>query len=66
MRFEIVILAVALLLMANIYTEGRLITYLATKKKYFQIAGVAIAALFFVWLFRRNPTRAQSLIQSTN
>jgi len=45
MRIEIILFLIAAAIMANIYTEGKLVRSLAKYKKYYQMAGVAFAAL---------------------
>jgi 5-methylcytosine-specific restriction endonuclease McrA len=66
MRFEIVITIIALLVMANIYTDGKYIKVLLSWKKYYQILGVAFVAYMLCWLLRKNPQRARDIITSSN
>lgn len=66
MRFEIILFIIAGAIMANIYTEGRFIKQAFLWKKYYQMAGVAFAALAFYWLFTKNPDHAKNLIYSSN
>ena len=66
MRFEIVILIFTLLLMANIYTDGKYLTMALTWKKYYQMAGVAIVGICLCYMMRNNPERAREIIYSSN
>jgi hypothetical protein len=66
MRFEIIIIVVAIFLMANIYTDGKYMKTLLSWKKYYQMAGVAIGAFILYWLFRKNPVHAHKLISYSN
>jgi hypothetical protein len=66
MRFEIVIIAVTIFIMANIYTDGKYWKLMLSWKKYYQMAGVAFGALMLYWLFRKNPLHAHQLIASSN
>jgi hypothetical protein len=66
MRFEIVIIAVTIFIMANIYTDGKYWKTVLSWKKYYQMAGVAFGAFMLYWLFRKNPLHAQQLISSSN
>ena len=65
MRFEIVILIFTLLIMANIYTDGKYLTMALTWKKYYQMAGVAIVGICLCYMMR-NPERAREIIYSSN
>ena len=51
MRFEIIILLIAGFIMANIYTEGKVLKTALSWKKYYQMAGIAFAAFMLYWLF---------------
>ena len=57
---------IALAVMANIYTEGRLLKSLSKYKKYYQMAGVGLAALAIYVLFTKNPQRARDLVMTSN
>ena len=50
MRIEIIILLIAGFIIANIYTDGKYVKIMMTWKKYYQMAGVAIGALFFYYI----------------
>lgn len=66
MRFGLVVFLIAALIIANIYTEGRLLKHALTWKKYYQMAGVALIALAVYWLFTKNPEHARGIIYSSN
>jgi hypothetical protein len=66
MRIEIILFFIAVAVMANIYTEGKLIRSLTKYKKYYQMAGVAFAALAIYVLFKKNPDRARDLVFTSN
>lgn len=66
MRIEIILFIIAAVIMANIYTEGKLVRSLTKYKKYYQMAGVAFAALAMYVLFKKNPDRARDLVFTSN
>jgi len=66
MRFELILLIITAFLIGNIYTEGRLLKKLLSWKKYYQMAGIAIGALFVYWLFKKNPNQASHMIGTAN
>jgi len=66
MRIEILIFIIAGIIIANIYTEGKILKKLLSFKKYYQMIGVAFAALMLYILLKKNPMRAQQVIQTTN
>jgi len=66
MRFEIIVFLLAGLIAANIYTDGKLLKTALSWKKYYQMIGVGLGALFLCWLLRRNPANAHQLIASSN
>ena len=66
MRIGILLFLIAAAVMANIYTEGRLLKSLTKYKKYYQMAGVGLAALAIYVLFTKNPQRARELVMTSN
>jgi len=66
MRFEIVLIIITGLIMANIYTDGKYLRQALTWKKYYQMAGVAIGALMIYWLMKKNPLQAQKMLSVSN
>jgi len=66
MRVEILIFIIAGLVIANIYTDGKILRKMLSWKKYYQMIGVAFGALMLYILIKKNPMRAQQVISSTN
>jgi len=66
MRIEIILILIAAVIMANIYTDGKLLNSITKYKKYYQMAGVAFAALAIYVLFKKNPERARDLVFTSN
>ena len=66
MRIGILLFLVATAIMANIYTDGRLLKSLTKYKKYYQMIGVGFAALAIYVIFTKNPQRARDLVLTSN
>jgi hypothetical protein len=66
MRIEIVILLVTAFLVLNVYTEGQILKRALSYKKYYQMGGICIGALFVYYLIKKNPMKTKEIIQSTN
>ena len=66
MRLELYIIIIAGFIIANIYTDGKYAKMLMTGKKYYQMAGVAFGALMIYILLKRNPLRAQQMLNASN
>ena len=66
MRFEIVIFLITGFVIANIYTDGKYLKLALSWKKYYQMIGVGFLGLTLCWLLRKNPSRAKSMIMSSN
>ena len=66
MRFEIIIFIIATFLIANIYSDGKYLKLVLSWKKYYQMAGIALGALFLYWLIKKNPQNAKNIIMSSN
>ena len=66
MRFEIILFLIVVFVVANIYTEGKLLKKLFTYKKYYQMAGVVFGAFVLYWLISKNPGRTSQIITATN
>jgi len=66
MRFELILILVAGFIMANIYTDGKYAKMLLSWKKYYQMAGVAFAALMIYILLKKNPLRAHQIVSASN
>ena len=66
MRIEIIIFIITAFLMANTYTDGRYLKTVLSWKKYYQMAGIAIAAIMIYWLIKKNPLQARQIITASN
>ena len=53
MRFEIVIIVITALVIANIYTDGKYLRLALTWKKYYQMIGVGLFGLVLIYLLRK-------------
>jgi hypothetical protein len=65
MRFEIALLLITGLIIANIYTDGKFLKRLLSYKKYYQMGGVAFGALMIYWLLKKNPEKAKQMVMSS-
>ena len=66
MRIELLILIISGFIIANIYTDGKYVKIMMTWKKYYQMAGVALGALFFYYIVKHNPLRAKEMLVTSN
>jgi len=66
MRFELIIFIIATAIIANIYTDGKVLKIAMSWTKYYKMAGVAFGALMLYWLIRKNPNNAKNIIMTTN
>ena len=66
MRFEIILFLIAGFIMANIYSDGKYLKIALSWKKYYQMAGVAIAALMIYCVIRRRPAQAREMLSASN
>jgi hypothetical protein len=66
MRIEIVLIIIVAAVVLNIYTDGKLLKYVLSHKKYYQMAGVVVAAVVFYWVVKRNPDNLKGVVLSTN
>ena len=66
MRIGIVLFLAAAAIMANIYTDGRLLRSLTRYKKYYQMAGVAAVSLAVYLMFKKSPDRARDMVMTTH
>jgi hypothetical protein len=66
MRIGILLFLVAAAIIANIYTEGRLIKSLYRYKKYYKMAGVAAVALAVYLMFKKSPDRAREMVMASH
>jgi hypothetical protein len=66
MRIEIIIFFIAAAIIANIYTDGKVLKMALSWKKYYKMAAVAFGALALYWLISRNPKNARNIVMTTN
>ena len=66
MRFEIFIIIITALVIANIYTDGKYLRLALTWKKYYQMIGAGLCGIVVIYLLRKNPERAKDIIVSSN
>lgn len=66
MRAELIIFIIAAFIIANIYTDGKVLKTALSWQKYYKMAGVAFAAFMVYWLIRKNPKDAQQIIATSN
>jgi len=66
MRIELIIFIIAAILIANIYTEGKYLKIITGYKKYYQMIGIAIGAIFVYYLIKKNPLSAGAMLSTTN
>lgn len=66
MRFELIILIITGLIAGNIYTDGKYLKYILSKKKYLQMGGVVLAGFFLIFIFKKNPTHAKEIVNASN
>jgi hypothetical protein len=55
MRIELILIAITIFIVGNIYTEGKWTKVMLSWKKYYQMGGVVVAAFFIYWMFKKNP-----------
>lgn len=66
MRFELIIILITGIIIANIYTEGKFIKNMFSYKKYYQMGAVVLGAFFLIWLFKKNPLHAKNIVMTSN
>lgn len=66
MRIELALFFITSIIVANIYTEGRYIHKIIMYKKYWQMAGVVLAAFFIYYLIKKNPMKAHDILTTSN
>jgi 5-methylcytosine-specific restriction protein A len=66
MRIEILLFIITGAIVANIYTEGVYWKKLFQYKKYYQMGGTILGALFLYWMVKKNPASTKELILSSN
>ena len=66
MRIGIIIFLIAGFIIANIYTEGRLLKHALSWKKYYQMAFIGFLGICFYLLLKRNPANCKSMLANAN
>lgn len=66
MRAELIIFLIAAAIIANIYTDGKVLKLALSWQKYYKMAAVAFAAFMLYWLIRKNPNDAHNIIATSN
>ena len=66
MRIEIILFLITAAIIANVYTEGKLLKQAFTFKKYYQMAGIALGALFLYYVLKKNPLNAQKILATSS
>jgi hypothetical protein len=66
MRIEIIIFIITSAIIANIYTDGKFLKQALSYKKYYQMAGIAIGALFLYYVLKKNPLNARNILSTSN
>lgn len=65
MKFTLLIIAITVFFMADVYHDGKYVQMLKSGKKYYQMAGIAFAGISIYALFKKDPTNVHGLLQST-
>ena len=66
MRIEIVIILVTAFFIANTYYDGKYITYLKAKKKYFEMGLYGLTGVVLFYLFKKNPKQSKEILLQAN
>lgn len=66
MRIEIILLLITGFLVANIYTDGRILKKTLSFKKYYQMLGIVAGAFFVYCMIKKNPMNTRKILKSTN
>ena len=64
MKFEILVLAITGLLVANAYYDGKYLKLLLSWKKYYQMAFIAFMGVSVYWFMKQNPHQSASLVSN--
>ena len=64
MKFEILVLAITGLLVANAYYDGKYLKLLMSWKKYYQMAFIAFMGVSVYWFMKQNPNQSASLVSN--
>lgn len=66
MRIEIILLLITSAVIFHIYTEGKYFKRLFLYKKYYQMGGVILGALFLYYVIKKNPLNAKNILMTSN
>ena len=66
MRIEIILFFITAAIIANVYTEGKVLKQALSFKKYYQMAGIAAGAFFLYYVIKKNPLNAQNILSTSN
>jgi hypothetical protein len=66
MRIEIILFLITGAIIANVYTEGKFLKQAFSYKKYYQMAGIALGALFLYYVLKKNPLNARNILATSN
>ena len=64
MKFEILVLGITGLLVANAYYDGKYLKLLMSWKKYYQMAFIAFMGVSVYWFMKQNPNQSASLVSN--
>jgi len=66
MRWELLLILVAGVWMGNVYTDGKFLTKMLSYKKYYHMGGIFLGACTLFWLFKKDPRRANRILEHSN
>ena len=66
MRIELWILLIAVVWVANVYTDGKYLKMMYKWKKLYQIGGIILGALFLYFLIKKNPMKTGEILRISN
>ena len=66
MRIELVLGLLTAFILFHIHTDGVYVKRALEKKKYFQMAGVVLGALFVYYVIKKNPLKARDILLTSN
>ena len=66
MRIEIVLFLATAAVIANVYTEGKFLKRALSYKKYYQMGGIALGALFLYYVIKKNPMNAKQILSTSS
>lgn len=62
MRIEIILFLIAGFVIYNIYTDGKFLKQLLSYKKYYQMIGIALGALFLYYIIKKIHFKQNKLL----